>query len=247
MADSDNTTPLRLVTRRMILRSATAIPIAGWQPKAVAHNDLEKDQSIDPAVVVWRKWQAAQEQTERLCRQQQYLERKLAETVGFPCATIRLRGGEGVRMHSLRAIREVLDLGPEDLTVHAKAEADFAAHQARWDAVDREIGYSAALHAEGEAADRSEDLLEMLSETPALSLGGVVAKLDAVLREGEVSEDSNEFPWPQIRSTLDDVIRIGQQLVPEQMLAIEMLQLKPARKRKGRSLRVWAEADGGTA
>ncbi|MGX5803679.1 hypothetical protein ACWGS9_20885 [Bradyrhizobium sp. Arg314] len=63
--------------------------MAGWQPKAFARNDLEKDRSVDPAVVVWRKFQAAHDQTERLCRQQQRLERKLAETVGLPSATIR--------------------------------------------------------------------------------------------------------------------------------------------------------------
>ncbi|WP_292064660.1 hypothetical protein [Mesorhizobium sp.] len=246
MADSDNTMTLPFVTRRRVV-AGTAIAMVGWQPRAFASNDLEKDQSADPAVAVWRKWQAAREETERLCRQQQNLERKLAEMVGFPCATIRLRDGRSVRLHSLKAIRDVLDLGPEDVAMRAKAEADFAAHQARWDAADREIGYSAALHAERKAADRAEDMLEMLSETPAASLAGVAAKLDAVLREGEVSEDSIEFPWPQIRSTLDDVIRIGQRLVPEQMLASEMFQPKPARKREGRSLRVWTEADGGAA
>ncbi|WP_292060853.1 hypothetical protein [Mesorhizobium sp.] len=246
MGDSDNTTTLPFVTRRRVL-AGTAIAIAGWQRKAFASNDLEKDQSADPAVAVWRKWQAAHEETERLCRQQQNLERKLAEIVGFPCATIRLCDGRSVRLHSLKAIRDVLDLGPEDVSTRAKAEADFAAHQARWDAVDREIGYSAALHAEREAADRAEDMLEMLSETPAASLAGVAAKLDAVLREGEVSEDSIEFPWPQIRSALDDVIRIGQKLVPEQMLASEMLQPKPARRLGGNGLRVWTEAKGGAA
>lgn len=246
MGDSDNTTTLPLVTRRRVL-TGTAIAMAAWQPTAAARNDLEKDEPTDPAVAVWREWQAAHQQAERLCRQQQRLERKLAESVGFPCATIRLRDGESVTLHSRGALQGVLDLCPEDEATRAKAEADFAAHQARWDAADREIGYSAALHAERESADRAEDMLEMLSETPAASLAGVAAKLDAVLREGEVSEDSIEFPWPQIRSTLDDVIRIGQRLVPEQMLASEMLQSKPARKREGRSLRVWAEPDGGTA
>ncbi|WP_292156371.1 hypothetical protein [Mesorhizobium sp.] len=246
MGDSDNTTTLPFVTRRRVL-AGTAIAIAGWQPKAFARNDLEPDQSADPAVAVWRKWQTAQEQTERLCRQQQRLERKLAETVGFPCATVLLRDGETVTLHSREALRQVLDLGPEDVAMRVKAEADFAAHQTRWDAADREIGYSAALHAECEAADRAEDMLEMLSETPAASLAGVAAKLDAVLREGEASEDGNEFPWPQIRSTLDDVIRIGQRLDDKQMLPSELLQPKPARKRESRSFGVWTEAKGGVA
>lgn len=221
--------------------------MAGWKPKALAGNDLETDQSADPAMAVWREWQAAHEHTDRLCRQQQRQERKLVETVGFPCATIRLPGGESVTLHSLAALNEVLDSGPADAAVYAKAEADFAAHLARWDAVDGKIGYSATLRAEREAADRAEDLLEALSLTSAVSLAGVVAKLDAVLREGEVSGDDAEFPWPQIRSALNDVIRIGQRLVPEQKLPNEMLKPKPCRKRAGDGLRVRAEANGGAA
>ncbi|TPN81003.1 hypothetical protein FJ987_18600 [Mesorhizobium sp. CU2] len=113
-------------------------------------------------------------------------------------------------LHSLQALHNVLDHGPEDVASRAQAEADLAAHQARWDAAAQEIGYSATLRAEREAADRAEDLLEALSETPAISLAGVAAKLDAVLTEGRSSEDDAEFPWPQIRSALNDVIQIGQ-------------------------------------
>ncbi|RWG86851.1 MAG: hypothetical protein E5X49_15140 [Mesorhizobium sp.] len=212
MADSDNTTTLPLVTRRTLF-AGTAIAMAGWHQGAFALNDLEREQSADPAVAVWCKWRAAHEQTEQLCRQQQRLERKLAETVGFPCATIRLRDGVSVTLHSLKALSEVLDLGPEDAAMRAKAEADFAAHQARWDADDTEIGYSATLRAEREAGNQAEHLLEALSKTPAASLAGVTAKLDAALREGAVSEGDAEFPWPQIRSAFDDLIRIGQQFV----------------------------------
>jgi hypothetical protein len=170
------------------------------------------DLSTDPAVAIWRQWQDAHNLTERLCRQQQRLERTLLETVGFPCATIRLRDGESVTLHSLAAIHEVLDLGPDDVAKRAKADADFAVHQARWDAADKDIGYSAALRAEREAADRAEDLLEALSKTPAASLAGVAAKLEAVLREGEISEGSCEFPWPQIRSAFEDIRDLRREL-----------------------------------
>ncbi|WP_206075211.1 hypothetical protein [Mesorhizobium tamadayense] len=217
MGDSDNSTTLPIVTRRRVL-AGTAIAVVGLERKAFAGNALETDPSVDRAVAAWRKWQAAHEETERLCREQQRMERILAETVGFPCATIRLGDGVPVTLHSLQALRQVLDLGPEDVALRAKAETDLAAHQARWNAADREIGYSATLRAEREAADQAEALLELLSETPAASLAGVAAKLDAALREGQSSEDDAEFPWPQIRSVLDDVIRIGQELVPGQML-----------------------------
>lgn len=245
MADSDNTTTLPLVTRRSML-AGTAIAFLGWQRKAFARNELETDASADPAVAVWRKWQAAYEEIERLCREQQRLERELAERVGFPCVTMRLRDGEQVTLHSILAVRNVLSFNPEDGAIRAKAEAEFAAHQARWDVAAREIGYSAALQAEYEAADRAEDLLEALAETPAASLAGVAAKLDAVVREGEIFEDSDEFPWPQIRSALEDISRIGRQTEPSQVLPNAMRQPKPPRRRGGGCFRVDELANGDT-
>ncbi|WP_292061794.1 hypothetical protein [Mesorhizobium sp.] len=246
MGDSDNNTTLPLVTRRRVL-AGTAFAMVGWRPKAYASNDLEKDQSPDPAVAVWRKWQAAHRQTEQLCRQQQRLEQKLVETIGFPNATILLRDGESVTLHSLQALHEVLDLGPEDMAKREKAEADLAAHQVRWDAADREICYSATLRAEREAGDRAEDLLEVLSETPATSLTGVAAKLDAALMEGESSEDDAEFPWPQIRSARDDLIRIGKEVVPEQVFPDEIRQRQTRRRREEIGFSVAPGSDGGAA
>ncbi|RUW45143.1 hypothetical protein EOA32_34900 [Mesorhizobium sp. M1A.F.Ca.ET.072.01.1.1] len=185
MADSDNTTTLPLVThRRAVVGVASAI--ARSSRNVFASRDLKASQSDDLAEAVWRTWQDAHEETQRLCGEQQCLERKLIEAVGLPRATLQSSDGENV-------------------------EADFEAHKARWDTADRELGYSATLRAERDAAQRAADLLEMLSRTPATSLAGVAAKLDAVLREGQPSEDDPEFPWPQIRSVLDDVVRIGQQ------------------------------------
>ncbi|RUV26210.1 MULTISPECIES: hypothetical protein [unclassified Mesorhizobium] len=185
MADSDNTTTLPLVThRRAVVGMASAI--ARSSRNVFASRGLQASQSGDLAQAAWRRWQDAHEETQRLFGQQQCLERKLIEAVGLPCATIQSFDGENV-------------------------EADFEAHRARWDTAGRELGYSATLRAERDAAERAAHLLETLSRTPATSLAGVAAKLDAVLREGQPSEDDPEFPWPQIRSVLADVVRIGQQ------------------------------------
>jgi hypothetical protein len=116
-----------------------------------------------------------------------------------------------VTVHSLAAFDEVTDLPSTDLARRPQAEADFAAHQVRWDVADKEIGYSAALHAEREAADQAEKLLEVLARTPATSLAGVAAKLDALLSEGEPSACSAEFPWLQIRTAIEDIGRIARQ------------------------------------
>ncbi|MES0150227.1 hypothetical protein NKJ95_23735 [Mesorhizobium sp. M0012] len=208
MADSDNTMSLSAVTRREVL-TATAIAIAAPKGGTFGRKTLETGQITDPAVSAWQKWRAAHDHTEYLCRHQQLLERKLVQAVGFPRSKILLRDGKNETLHSLEAVRDALDLGQEDLSIRAKAEADLKAHQARWDAADREIGYSEALRAECEAANRTDQLLEMLSVLPAASLAGVAAKLDAVLTHGQASKDDDEFPWPQIRSALEDIVRIG--------------------------------------
>ncbi|UCI10366.1 hypothetical protein [Mesorhizobium sp. B1-1-8] len=208
MADSDNTTTLPLVTGRTVA-ARTANAMVGSQPTEVARKILDEDQSADAAVTVWREWQEAFKLTERQCRDQQRLERKLAETVGFPRATILQSNGESLTLHCLKEIGELPGADSIDATIRAKAEADLAAHQIRWDAAAEEIGYSSALRAEREAADRAEELLEVLSETPATTLAGVAAKLDAVLRVAQPSESDAEFPWPLLRATIRDIARIS--------------------------------------
>ncbi|OHV70203.1 hypothetical protein LCM4577_06625 [Mesorhizobium sp. LCM 4577] len=123
---------------------------------------------------------------------------------------IELSDGSTVTLNSLDSLRDMLCEGSVDPAIGAKAEAELLAHQRRWDASDRAIGYSAALRTESEAADRAEALLEALSETPASSLAGVAAKLDAILREGQPSKDDDELPWLQIRSALEDIGRISE-------------------------------------
>ncbi|MBB6411876.1 hypothetical protein [Mesorhizobium sangaii] len=210
MADSDNSTTLPFVTRRKVL-AGTATAMAATQATSFARIDLEG--AIDPAVAVWKQWQAAWEEAERLCNQQQRLERVLIETVGFPCTTVTLSDGESVTVHSVEALQELLGVRPANTVARTQAEAEIVANQARWDAAAREIGYSTAFLVEREAGERAKELLEALSHVPATSLAGIAAKLNAALREGEYSLHDSEPPWPQIRSALDDITRIREQKI----------------------------------
>jgi hypothetical protein len=216
MGDSDNTTTLPFVTRRQVLAgwmvTSTAVAL---EKSALAGNAAATNMPSDPALTLWREWETAHKLTEWLCRRQQRLEARLVESVGLPCVTICQPGGGDVTLHSIEALNDVLGKGPDMAALRAKAEAEFAADQARWDAAAEETGYTAALRAEHEAGDRAQDLLEALSTTPATTLAGVTGKLDAVLREGEAWEECSEFPWPQIRSALSDLVRIAQQTVPK--------------------------------
>lgn len=53
-------------------------------------------------------------------------------------------------------------------------------------------------------------MAEALSATPVSLIARVAAKLDAVLRQGEWCEDCPDIAWPQIRSALADLVRIGE-------------------------------------
>jgi hypothetical protein len=211
MADSDNTTTLPFVTRRHVLAGPAIAPVAlALEQSAPTGDSLATDTAPDPALALWRKWETAHRLTERLCRRQQRLETRLMRTVGPPRVTVRLPAGEDVILHSFAELDEVLGKGPGMAALREKAEGEFAAHQARWDAAAEESGYTAALQAEQEAGDRAQDLLEKLATTPAMTLAGVAGKLDAVLREGKTwEEEDSEFPWPQIRSALGDLVRMG--------------------------------------
>jgi hypothetical protein len=207
MADSDNTRVCPSVTRRKVLAESTAATtMLALDRSAAAASGVPPGNTVfDPALSLWREWKAAYLATAELCKKQQQLETLLAKTVGFPRAQVQLPVQDV-------AIPVTWRIGIQKLLgdVRTKAEADLAAHQARWDAEDRKIGYSVAKRQELAAANRERELLDTLTATPANSLAGIAGKLDAVLREGESCEECTEFPWPQVRSALADLVRMGQ-------------------------------------
>ena len=123
----------------------------------------------------------------------------MMERIGFPCIRVRLPDGGYV---SAAAPQDVQDLLGED------PGTELAAHRARWAAADAELGYSAALRAEGQALERLRDLAGRLWATPATSLAGVIAKLDALLEEGISSAVASDLPWPQLRAIRADLEKL---------------------------------------
>lgn len=216
MGDSDNTRLCPSVTRRMLLTSTMAAT-AMWplhNGKAVAAAPTGSP-AFDPALSLWHEWKAVYIRTAALCRKQQALETLLVNTVGFPQAKVRLPGEDvPIPVSGQGDIEELFGDEPTYAEVRAQAEADLAAHQIRWDVEDKRIGYSAARRAERAAANHEQEVAEMLMMTPATTLAGVGGKLDAILREGESWEDCTDFPWPQIRSVLCDLVCIGQAMQP---------------------------------
>ncbi|AZO29767.1 hypothetical protein [Mesorhizobium sp. M1B.F.Ca.ET.045.04.1.1] len=206
MADSNNSMSAFFVTRRRLL-AGTATAAAAWpfQVKSRAAELTDGSSAADPALRLCGNWQKVHDETLALCREQQRLETHLARTVGFPCAKLRLADGTDVTLHSIESLNDAYS--PENEVEWGRALADFAAHQARWDAADDEIGYSRTDELIRRSETAESALLDDLPETAATSIEGILAKLKVILRDGEHWEHPDDFPWPHIRSVLGDLSR----------------------------------------
>ncbi|MFD9899683.1 hypothetical protein ACFWXH_07275 [Mesorhizobium sp. NPDC059054] len=203
MADSDISTTLPSVTRRRLIAGA-AVTSVFWPFGVSSHEGPRSDPELSDAVLdLCQNWQRLHDKTLTLCHRQHQLETDLARTVGFPRIDVQLCDGHEVTVHSIEDLKDLHF--PE--VEWGRALASLAAQQARWDAADAEIGYSRTddLIRQAEAAEQA--LLDDLSRSPVSSIEGILAKLMVIIRNGEHWEDPHNFPWPHIRSVLDDVAR----------------------------------------
>ena len=197
-------------TRRRVLAGTMLASLAGSLDFAHAVDAQSIDRALpdpDGVLQLWRAWLAANQETAPLCRRQQQLETLLVKAVGFPRAAA--PGSGKAEASSSSDDLGSLDHDPEIWPVRDRGGAELAVHQQRWNAADARLGYSTAKREEERAAEQQRQCAEALWAAPAHSLLGVAAKLDAILREGESSEDCVEFPWPQIRSALTDLVGLG--------------------------------------
>ena len=81
-----------------------------------------------------------------------------------------------------------------------------------WKAADQQIGYSEAVQEEERAAALEDDVAEMLWDTPAASIVGATAKLHAMLAKWQPAASSAEYPWPQLRLVIADLLKIDAEI-----------------------------------
>jgi hypothetical protein len=204
MADSDNRRTLPSVTRRRLMAGAASAG-AAWPFGGSARGDiLGMESRDDPALCSCEKWQEARNNTLALCRKQQSLEAHLVRTIGFP--DVRLINGSEPAIRFIDGLPERSLL--EDEAVRHRAVVDLAAHQARWDAMDEQIGYSRMDRIIRESEATEQAILSDLLLSPALTIHGVLAKLSVILCEAENREGRDDFPWPHIRALRHDLIRL---------------------------------------
>lgn len=210
MADSDNSRTLPLVTRRRLLSTSTAwLTAQVADASATDHSANGRLDGGDPALMLWQEWRAAHYQVEKFCRRQQRLETALLEAVGFPQVDIALPDQKCVvAAFTIEEIDRRVGYAPENAQAKRTAKAALAERQAAWDALDERIGYTRSKQAEEAAFMLRAERLNDLFAQPAQSIGGVAAKLHAVLAMGEDSP-GDEFPWPQIRAVMTDLLIFG--------------------------------------
>ncbi|MBR2690450.1 MAG: hypothetical protein IKE42_21575 [Aquamicrobium sp.] len=156
----------------------TALPFGVSEQEDVSRKVPQDEQVFR----LCEQWHEAHDDTLELCRKQQLLESQLVSMVGFPIGDDNAHGTDAI--------------------------ADRASHQARWDAMDKQIGYSAMdkLIRQSEAAEQA--LLGDLLLSQASTVDGVMAKLSVILCVAEHRESSDDFPWPHIRALRHDLAHL---------------------------------------
>lgn len=214
MADSDHSRTLPHVTRRTLLAIAAGSLIARVT-KANPAVPATGDATLDPALSLWRDWTDAHQKACRLGRRQQALERELVSIAGFPTVELRIPGRpEPISASTDADIDRWLGSGDDLAMARASARTALAILRREWDEADERIGYSRIRQEEDDAAEDAEQIAETLWDCPARSMAGAAGKLHATLVIGETSEDCEEFPWPQIRSVLVDLVRLDSAPAP---------------------------------
>ncbi|MDI7861906.1 hypothetical protein MRS76_08055 [Rhizobiaceae bacterium n13] len=197
MADSENSRTLPAITPRNFLTATER-----FLQRATAGGA-----DADAALVKWGPWLAAHRECDRLCSKQQQLETKMFRTVRSPQVEISIpdRACPAIAMTA-----EEIDswlTGEEFAERRADAKAQLEARRREWDAVDSVVGYSLVKQAEDAAAALEYRLAQELWATPASSTVAAIAKLHSIIWHGTPQPNADEFPWPQIRSVLTDLLR----------------------------------------
>ncbi|MCI9868459.1 hypothetical protein RHIZ_21060 [Rhizobium skierniewicense] len=201
MADSENSRTLPAITCR------NSLQIAEWFLfNNFSDQELWSPSLRDGVLTKWHAWNRAFQELAAIGRAQQKLESQLMCMA--PALQVEVVLPNSAAPFITSSISEIQDRlrGNEFRVARAKAEADLLAKHKQWEAVDESLGYSRARRAEDEASLVEERLALDLSQAPGMTTVAVAAKLHCILERGSPRPDSNEFPWPQIRSVLIDIL-----------------------------------------
>lgn len=198
------------ITRRNLLSVAvTALTVSAPHSSDIAVSRFDEAHD-DPAVLLWREWNAAHRRRYELCIRQQRLETKLLAMVGsFPQVEIRIPGkDETISVTTVAEIDRLMS-GSEMSVSRKQAKANLSARRRAWKTADAQIGYTLAYKAETEMVNTESKLAKALWCTPAHSITGVIAKLHSVIETQDPGAGLKEPPWPELRLVLADLLTMN--------------------------------------
>jgi hypothetical protein len=150
-----------------------------WATQDLLDEQIRSIDCPDRSLSSWNAWLDASRETARRNQQQQEIEDQIFE---FRRAEpVGSSGGNGD-----------VALAPDVVSV----SSDHQLH----------LRHDHARQAELRASDREDDIADELFNARADTLLGSIAKLHCLLRREQPSQESDEHPWPEIRSVLADLL-----------------------------------------
>ncbi len=204
MAKSNNTTNPSTPNRRSLLAGGAAL----WLTPATLPPLSLPSADTDPVLVLWCDWHKRFVEAEAQTAAWERLHEQLLDTIGAPKVTVPIPGGAPVEASDGEAIDALLGTAPETQALRANLHADLAAHRARWEEAAAALHYDEMDKRQDAAHQHAEAMIDPLFAAPAATLAGVAAKLTFILIFGPLWQDEEEFPWPQLRSALADLLRL---------------------------------------
>lgn len=198
------------ISRRNLLSVAvTALTVPAPHSPDITVSGLD-GANDDPALLLWREWNAAHKRRYELCVRQQKLETKLLAMVGsFPQVEVRIPGkDETISVSTVAEINRLMS-GSEMSGSRKQAKADLSAQRRALKTADAQIGYTLAYKAETAMVNTESKLAEALWGTPAQSIAGVIAKLHSVIETQDPGASLKEPPWPELRLVLADLLTMN--------------------------------------
>jgi len=201
MADSENSRTLSPIATGNLISLTER-----FLEEMAAGQGVSCTADVDHALTKWIAWWEAHREYARLCSVQQQLESELFRMAESPRVEVRVPNQVSpVIAETLEEIDAWLE-GEAFAELREHAKTELAARRHAWDSADHVIGYSRAKAAEDIAAAREQRLAEELWGASTGSVALATAKLHCIIQIGEPTPDSDEFPWPQIRSVLVDLL-----------------------------------------
>ncbi len=220
MADSEISRTLPAITRRnneaeddapknlaYRIDRRNLLPVAGRLLSArIAELDRRRESGPTPVRELWPRWYAHHHHCVRSARLRKRLASDMLRAAGdLPIPELEgLEDDGSVARGSFAALHRIaqLDVGP--------GQAELSERQNRWKEADQRLGYSAVASLELELSEKACVLERVMLIAPASSMLEVAAKLHCLIVTHDPGLKLEDAPWPELRTMLKDLIRIGE-------------------------------------